>query len=366
MHHSSCVLYDNHGITSVGRECEEVYHTEKSSAKRVLERVTANDVGDFTSLVRLSEVERARMKRALAVVLTDAQVKRLSCRPGFIMQEAAVENIVNVIIPNPENSTEAMTIKSEAADAVAITVKSEAADAVAITVKSEAADAEAITVKEEPIDWDYEPQVSSRPVSCILAPKREADEVCVRPLSEYEQVEKLKEGSFGASVTNSVERKTSEQKTDWLQSDVLGTSRDVEVKHVELSRVNAVTSLEVRKLIVKLRNKDKLSIGTISKTVGKSKSVVHSILANYEKTGSCEAKRSPGRPRKTSKREDGWLMRQAKTGRFATATGLSREADNKLGISISRHTVSRRLNENNLSRSRTFQKALHILEKQKG
>ena len=40
----------------------------------------------------------------------------------------------------------------------------------------------------------------------------------------------------------------------------------------------SVTSLELRKLIVKLCNEDKLSIGDISKTVGKSKSVIHSIL----------------------------------------------------------------------------------------
>ena len=32
--------------------------------------------------------------------------------------------------------------------------------------------------------------------------------------------------------------------------------------------IKSVTSLELRKLIVKLRNEDKLSIGVISKTVG--------------------------------------------------------------------------------------------------
>ena len=38
-----------------------------------------------------------------------------------------------------------------------------------------------------------------------------------------------------------------------------------------------VTSLKHRKLIVKLRNKDKLSIGDISKTVMESKIVIHNI-----------------------------------------------------------------------------------------
>ena len=36
-----------------------------------------------------------------------------------------------------------------------------------------------------------------------------------------------------------------------------------------------MTSLELRKLIVKLHNADKLPIGDILKTVGKSKSVIH-------------------------------------------------------------------------------------------
>ena len=65
-----------------------------------------------------------------------------------------------------------------------------------------------------------------------------------------------------------------------------------------------MTSLELRKRIVKLRNENKLFIGDISKTVGKSKSVIHSILRKLEKTGSCEAKKPPGRPRKTTARED--------------------------------------------------------------
>ena len=36
----------------------------------------------------------------------------------------------------------------------------------------------------------------------------------------------------------------------------------------------SVTSLELRKLIVKLRNEEKLSIEGISKTVGETKSVI--------------------------------------------------------------------------------------------
>ena len=70
----------------------------------------------------------------------------------------------------------------------------------------------------------------------------------------------------------------------------------------------SATSLELRKLIVKLCNEDKLSIRDILKTVGKSKSAIYSILRKLEETGSCEAKKSPGRPRKTDVREERWII----------------------------------------------------------
>ena len=74
----------------------------------------------------------------------------------------------------------------------------------------------------------------------------------------------------------------------------------------------SVTSLKLRKLIVKLCNEGKLSIGDISKIVGKSKSVIHSILRKLEETGLCETKKPPGRPRKTTAREDRWIGNESK------------------------------------------------------
>ena len=64
----------------------------------------------------------------------------------------------------------------------------------------------------------------------------------------------------------------------------------------------SVTLLELRKLIIKLRNEDNFSIGDISKIVEKSKSVIHSILRKLEETVSFEAGKPPGRSRKTSAR----------------------------------------------------------------
>ena len=73
----------------------------------------------------------------------------------------------------------------------------------------------------------------------------------------------------------------------------------------------SVTSLELRKLIVKLCNEDKLLIGDISKTVGKSKSVIHSIL-RLEETRSFEVKKTRGRSRKTTAKEDRWIGKESK------------------------------------------------------
>ena len=106
----------------------------------------------------------------------------------------------------------------------------------------------------------------------------------------------------------------------------------------------SVTSLELRKLIVKLRNEDKLSIGDISKTVGKYKSVIHSILRKLEETRTCEAKKQP---RKTTARKDRWIGNESQKDRFATATAISKRANANFAIKIPRHTISRRVNEIN-------------------
>ena len=111
---------------------------------------------------------------------------------------------------------------------------------------------------------------------------------------------------------------------------------------------NAVRSLELRELIVKLRNEDKHSIGDIANIVKKSKSVIHGILKKFDETGSCEAKKPPGRPRKTTSREDRFITLQAKKDRFTTAAEIANKIKDNLGVHVSRYKVSRRLNEQRL------------------
>ena len=94
--------------------------------------------------------------------------------------------------------------------------------------------------------------------------------------------------------------------------------------------------MELRKLIAKLRNEDKFSIGDISKTVGKAKSVIHNIFRKLE-TGSCEAKKPPCRPRKTTAREERYISNESKKDLFATATLSLKERMFTLALKIKAH-----------------------------
>ena len=67
----------------------------------------------------------------------------------------------------------------------------------------------------------------------------------------------------------------------------------------------SVTSLGIRKVIVKLRNENKLSSGDISKTVRKSTSGIHIIFnRTWVNWVMWSKKKPPGRPMETTTRED--------------------------------------------------------------
>lgn len=91
-------------------------------------------------------------------------------------------------------------------------------------------------------------------------------------------------------------------------------------------------------------------------------SFIHSILRKLEETESYEAEKPPGRPRKTTAREDRWIGNESKKDRFATVNAISKRANANLGIKISRHTISWRLNEINLN-SRVASTKLYISKK---
>ena len=89
-------------------------------------------------------------------------------------------------------------------------------------------------------------------------------------------------------------------------------------------------------------------MGAIAEIVNKSKSVVYGILKVYNDYGSSEVRKSSGRPRITTKREDRAMVKLVKKDRFKTAAAVSREISIQLGRPLSRKTVSRRLVEQQL------------------
>ena len=104
--------------------------------------------------------------------------------------------------------------------------------------------------------------------------------------------------------------------------------------------------------IIRLRVKDNLSIGAaIAEIVNKSKSVVYGILKFYNDYGSSEARKSIGRPRIMTKREDRATVKLVKKNRFKTSAVVSREMNIQLGKPLSWETVSRRLVEQLLARA---------------
>ena len=108
------------------------------------------------------------------------------------------------------------------------------------------------------------------------------------------------------------------------------------------------TPLLIRQQIVRIRHEDNLTIGAIADIVKKSKGVIRGILKVYDDAGSCEARKSTGRPRKTSERDDLAIAKILKSDRFKTAATVSREFNAIMKTNLFRQTVSRRLAEHDL------------------
>ena len=100
------------------------------------------------------------------------------------------------------------------------------------------------------------------------------------------------------------------------------------------------TPLPIRQQIVRLRHEDNLSIEAITNIVKKSKSVIHGILKVCNDTGSCEAGKSTGTPRKTSERDGRAISKIVKADRFKTTAAVSRRFNAIMKKNLSRQTVS--------------------------
>ena len=81
---------------------------------------------------------------------------------------------------------------------------------------------------------------------------------------------------------------------------------------LHLVKIMPPTPLPIRQQIIMLRMNDNLSIGAIAEIVNASKSVVHGIFKVYNDYGLSEVRKSTGRPRITTKREDRAMVKWVK------------------------------------------------------
>ena len=100
----------------------------------------------------------------------------------------------------------------------------------------------------------------------------------------------------------------------------------------------------LRQHVVSLKKRG-MTISAISRETNRSKSVIWRILKFHEDTGLFVSPKKPGRPRKTTPRQDWVMHRLSISDRFNTASGIAREVNSDSGMDVSRMTVSRRLHE---------------------
>lgn len=101
--------------------------------------------------------------------------------------------------------------------------------------------------------------------------------------------------------------------------------------------------MEVKQKILRLKKKKK-SIREIAEMLGEVKSTVWYILRKKEYTGEVGNSKKPGRPRKTTATGDRRILSMVKKNPFTTSTEVKNTLQ-EVGVSVSKSTIKRRLNE---------------------
>ena len=101
---------------------------------------------------------------------------------------------------------------------------------------------------------------------------------------------------------------------------------------------------EIRKLIVE-KHLERYSSHAISGNLNCPQSTVSRIIRVFTRTGNTEAKKSPGRPRKTNATMEKLICRKSKADRFRSAKQILQMLP---PYNISVRTIQRRLCENQL------------------
>ncbi len=103
---------------------------------------------------------------------------------------------------------------------------------------------------------------------------------------------------------------------------------------------------EIKLEIVKLSDSTSMSLSEISKVLEVPKSTCYNIIKNYEKRGTVENKKSPGRPKKFTSRDENKLIQLARKYPKKNSTQLLSELN--LDISVSTSLIRKKLVKNKL------------------
>lgn len=90
------------------------------------------------------------------------------------------------------------------------------------------------------------------------------------------------------------------------------------------------------------------SVTSVAEEFGINKSVVSRAWNAFKTTGTAVRKVGGGRPRKTTPRDDRYIVLQAKRNRFQSASAISQQLCTATGRQVSRFTVARRLHKGGL------------------
>uniref|UniRef100_A0A8C1CKD1 Uncharacterized protein n=1 Tax=Cyprinus carpio TaxID=7962 RepID=A0A8C1CKD1_CYPCA len=117
-----------------------------------------------------------------------------------------------------------------------------------------------------------------------------------------------------------------------------------------------VTSKETRAAIIALHQKGLTCKEIATKNIA-PESTIYRIIKIFKESGSIAVKKSSGRPRVSSKRQDRLLLRSQRQSRVSTSAELAQEWQ-QAGVSASARTVRRRLSDRGLVSRRTAKKTL--------
>ena len=88
----------------------------------------------------------------------------------------------------------------------------------------------------------------------------------------------------------------------------------------------------------------------VAQRVRVSESAISRLRAKYRQTGTVKDRLRPGRPRKTTRREDNYIVTSSRRNRFMSSTRIAGLVSNATGIRIYARTVRNRLRAARLRR----------------